>query len=116
MHPTQVDLGPVLAALHLIPPRTILNLPLVNHDHILDNSQINQVAEWWQVEVVLVNDRRVWADACGCRGITSVAELRFAQAHHQASADVESNFFLFFASAEMRHMRMPGTTMTSIHR
>ncbi len=47
MHPTQVDLGPVLAALHLIPPRTILNLPLVNHDHILDNRQINQAAEWW---------------------------------------------------------------------
>jgi hypothetical protein len=106
MHPTQVDLGPVLTALHKLPPKTILNLPLVNHDHILDNAQVNQSAEWWQVVVVLVTDRKVWPDACGCRGITSLAKLRFAQAHNQASADVPSNFFLFFASKEMGKMKM----------
>ena len=104
MHPLQQDLGPMLAALHLIPPKTILNVPLVNHSHLLDNSQINQAAEWWQVIVVLVKDPGAWPDRSGRHGITSVAKLRAAQAKNVASADVPSNFFLFFSSEVMSHM------------
>lgn len=108
MHPLQQDIGPVLSALHLIPPKTILNVPLVNHSHLLDNSQIVQTAEWWQVIVALVKDPSVWPDRSGKTGITSVAKLRAAQKKGLVSPDVPSNFFLFFSSQVAGQHAMPG--------
>lgn len=104
MHPTGLDLGPVLAALGKIPPKQVVNLPLVNHSHILAAADINVPAEWWQVIVVLVTDRAAWPNAEGTSGVTSLAKLRVAQKNGQASGDVSSNFFLFFSSMDMAHM------------
>jgi hypothetical protein len=104
MHPDNLDLGPALTALGLLPAKTNLYLPLVNHSHILPNSTINQTAEWWQVEVVLVSDPSAWPTADGGSGITSFAKMRAAQANKQALPDVATNFFLFFASKEMAGM------------
>jgi hypothetical protein len=104
MHPTQIDLGPALTALGLIPANTNLYVPLVNHSHVLPNSTVNERAEWWQVIVVLVSDRSAWPDAAGSSGISSLAKLRAAQANHQALPDVATNFFLFFSSQEMAGM------------
>ncbi len=101
MHPLQTDLGPVLTALGLLPKNTNLYVPLVNHSHLLKNNQINQSPEWWQVIVVLVEDPKVWPNAKGTQGITSIANLRKAQSKKQASADVPTNFFLFFSSKAM---------------
>jgi hypothetical protein len=113
MHPLQLNLGPVLAELALVPKGTNLYVPIVNHDHLLPDSTINQSEEWWQVIVVLVSDPKAWPSADGSTGITSVAKLRTAQKNKQASADVPSNFFLYFnskamgkADARMSKMRM----------
>lgn len=96
MHSTQIDLGPLLGKLGLVPPNTVVVTPLVNHSHIVDMSQ--QAAEWWQLEVVLVTDKSVWPDEEGKSGLTSLERLRAAQKAGQASADIPTNFFLFFAS------------------
>lgn len=101
MHPLQTDLGPVLTALKLLPPKTELYVPLVEHSHVLPNKTINQSPEWWQVIVVLVEKPKAWPDAVGKTGITSVAKLRAAQKAKEASADVPTNFFLFFSSKTM---------------
>jgi hypothetical protein len=105
MHPTQLDLGPALTALKLVPPNTNLYLPLVNHSHILPDSTVNQAAEWWQVEVDLITDPKAWPDADGATGVTSLAKLRAAQKNGQALPDVATNFFLFFASEDMAGMQ-----------
>lgn len=110
MHPLQTDLGPVLTALKLLPPKTELYVPLVEHSHVLPNKTINQSPEWWQVIVVLVEKPKAWPNARGTKGITSVAALRAAQKAKEASADVPSNFFLFFSSKAMGKsmgMQMP---------
>jgi hypothetical protein len=101
MHPLQTDLGPVLTALKLLPPKTELYVPLVNHSHVLPNNTINQSPEWWQVIVVLVENPKAWPNSAGTTGITSVAKLRAAQKVKEASADVPTNFFLFFSSKAM---------------
>lgn len=101
MHPLQTDLGPVLTALKLLPPKTTLYVPLVNHDHVLANNAVNQSPEWWQVIVVLVEKPSAWPNANGTKGITSVAKLRKAQNAKAASSDVPTNFFLFFSSKAM---------------
>lgn len=98
MHPLQINLGPLVAQLGLLPSGSNLYVPLVNHDHLLDNSTISQPREWWKLVVVLVEDPKAWPNAQGTSGITSVAKLRNAQAKKQASADVPSNFFLYFSS------------------
>lgn len=112
MHPLQTDLGPVLTALKLLPAKTKLYVPLVDHSHVLANNAINQKPEWWQVVVVLVESPKVWPNARGTKGITSVAQLRAAQKSKMASADVPTNFFLFFSSKAMASVMgqsMPGT-------
>jgi hypothetical protein len=109
MHPIQTDLGPVLAALKLVPPKTVVNVPLVNHSHIVANNAIVTQPEWWEVVVVLVTDPKAWPNKAGTSGITSLAKLRAAQRAKQAYPDVPSNFFLFFNStlgAGMNGMRM----------
>jgi hypothetical protein len=113
MHPLQINLGPVLVALGKLPKGTNLYVPLVNHDHLLNNGTINQPSEWWTLVVVLVEDPKAWPDATGSTGITSLKKLREAQAKKEASADVPSNFFLYFSSY-VRHNgagRMPGMNM-----
>lgn len=110
MHPLQTDLGPLLTALGKLPKNTNLYVPLVNHDHLLANDDINQTKEWWQVIVVLVEDPKVWPDAQGTSGITSITKLQAAQQNKQASASVPTNFFLFFNSKVLGKgmNRMPG--------
>lgn len=113
MHPLKINLGPVVVALGLLPKGTNLYVPLVNHDHLLDNGNINQKPEWWRIVVVLVEDPKAWPNAKGTTGITSLAKLRDAQSKKQASADVASNFFLYFNSyvyTKGAH-QMPGMNM-----
>jgi len=98
MHPTQIDLGPVLSQLGLIPPNQVVQLPTPNHSHVIDGGNFDSV--WWKVVVVLVTDRSVWPNAAGSTGITSVSKLRAAQAAGKAFPDVPTNFFLFFDSRQ----------------
>jgi hypothetical protein len=103
MHASQVDLGPVLAQLGKVPPKTTVMVPTPNHSHIIDSAAA-QGASWWQVITVLVTDPKAWPDEEGTKGITSVKALRAAQAKGQALGDVPSNFFLFFGSMDAHHM------------
>jgi hypothetical protein len=75
-----------------------VNVPLVNHSHVVANNAIVTRPEWWQVVVILVTDPKAWPNKAGTSGITSVAKLRAAQRKKQAFPDVPSNFFLFFNS------------------
>jgi hypothetical protein len=59
-----------------------------------------------QVEVVLVTDRNGWPDEEGKTGITSLSKLRAAQKAKQASGDIPTNFFLFFASDLEKYLGM----------
>jgi hypothetical protein len=115
MHPLQINLGPVVAQLGLISKGTNLYVPLVNHDHLLNNATINQSAEWWKLIIVLVENPKAWPNASGTSGITSISKLRAAQADKEASADVPSNFFLYFSSytthSGASSDRMPGMHM-----
>ena len=101
MHPSTLDLGPVLASLGAVPTGTAVQVPTPNHSHIIDGANFGAI--WWQVVVVLVTDPGVWPNVSGTSGLNSVAALRAAQASGRASADVPSNFFLFFDSREFRH-------------
>ena len=65
--------------------------------------KINYKAVWWQIRAVLVTDQSVWPNVEGTTGITSVEALRAAEAAGQASADVPTNFFLFFDSRQFNH-------------
>ncbi len=105
MHPIQVDLGPVLAALKLIPPHKVVNVPLPDHSHIVSNIAINQKPEWWQVIVVLVTNPKAWPNAAGTKGITSLAKLRAAQKDGMAYPDVPTNFFLYFGSKVIANLK-----------
>lgn len=96
MHPTTLDLGPVLGQLGAVPRGTAVQVPTPNHSHIVDGGNFG--AMWWQISVVLVTDPAIWPDVDGTRGFTSLEALRAAQASGQASADIPSNFFLFFDS------------------
>jgi hypothetical protein len=113
MHPLQTNLGPLVAQLGLVPKGTNLYVPLVNHDHLLPDNTINQGREWWKLVIVLVEDPKAWPNARGTTGITSIAKLRTAQMKKQASADVPSNFFLYFSShvTGSGHSSMPGMKM-----
>ncbi|AYC32943.1 hypothetical protein D3880_11400 [Pseudomonas cavernae] len=105
MHPKQLDLGPVLTALGKNPDATPLNVPLPNHSHIIRGANFGAV--WWQIIVVLINDANFWPDANGMtptgQMLNSVEALRAVQAAGKASADVPSNFFLFFDSRQFQH-------------
>jgi len=102
MHTSQIDLGPVLSQLGVVPKGTAVVTPTINHSHIIDE-QLHTGPVWWQVISVLVTDPSQWPTADGKHGITSLDKLRRAQSLGQASADVPTNFFLFFGSDEMRH-------------
>lgn len=101
MHPTQVDLGPVLGQLGLVPAGTSVQVPTPNHSHIINGANFKSV--WWQVIVVLVTDQGVWPNVGGTAGLNSVDDLRRAQAGGKASGDIPTNFFLFFDSRQFDH-------------
>jgi hypothetical protein len=100
-HTNTVDLGPLLASLGKVPANTVVRLPTPNHSHIIRGANFERV--WWQVVVDLVTDKNVWPDVQGTRGLTSVEALRAAQEQGQVSADVPTNFFLFFDSQPFNH-------------
>ena len=102
MHTSQIDLGPVLSELGLAPAGTPVVTPTINHSHIVDQ-QLHTGPIWWQVVSVLITDPNSWPSADGSKGITSLKKLREAQALGKASADVPTNFFLFFGSDEKGH-------------
>ncbi len=95
MHTNQLDLGPVLAKLGKVPPNTTVLVPEVNHSHIIDETVKGAV--WWQVVAVLVTDPSAWPQEDGKSGINSISALRAAQQAGRASADIPTNFFLFFS-------------------
>ena len=102
MHTSLIDLGPVLAQLGAVPKGTAVVTPTINHSHIIDQ-ELHTDPVWWQVISVLVTDPSVWPTADGKQGITSLDKLRRAQTLGQASADVPTNFFLFFGSQDKNH-------------
>src|SRR5712691_691164 len=101
MHPTTLDLGPVLGQLGLVPTGTPVQVPTPNHSHIIDGGNFGAI--WWQVIVVLVTDPSVWPNEEGTTGLISVEALRQAQAQGKAFPDVPTNFFLFFDSRQFEH-------------
>ncbi len=101
MHPTQVDVGPLLGDLDLVPDGANVQVPLPNHSHLIRNISYNPV--WWQIIVVLVTDESEWPGVDGTTGITSVDKLRDAQAALVASGDIPTNFFLFFDSMQFEN-------------
>jgi hypothetical protein len=62
-------------------------------------------AIWWEVRPVLVMNPRDWPPQDGSSGITSVAKMDDAEKEGDA-IEVLSNFFLFFSSKIMSHMKM----------
>lgn len=96
MHTNRLDLGPVLAKMGKVPPRTNVFVPAPNHSHILDET--NKPPVWWQVISVLVTDRSAWPNEEGTKGINSIDALRAAQAALKATPDTATNFFLFFSA------------------
>jgi hypothetical protein len=106
MHASRLDLGPVLAALKLIPPPTSnVFLPTPNHSHVLINQDINFKPIWWQVIPVLVLNQKDWPAKDGSTGITSLKAIQEAETAGDA-AEAPSNFFLFFSSTTMKGMKM----------
>jgi hypothetical protein len=103
MHPTQIDYAQLLSEVRpdLFAGLKNLDLPLVNHSHIIRGANFNPV--WWHLKVVLVTDQNAWPDVNGTKGIRSVDDITAAQAKGQALATINSNFFLFFGSRELHH-------------
>lgn len=115
MHASRVDLAPVLAALGYIgsPPSGNVFVPTPNHSHVLDDSDVNLDAEWWQVLPVLVLNKSDWPPQDGSSGITSVAALN-ASIQAGNSIKAPSNFFLYFRSHKLQST-MGGMKMGSSH-
>ncbi|HLH75417.1 MAG TPA: hypothetical protein VKV28_01300 [Candidatus Binataceae bacterium] len=104
MHSSTVDLGPALVALGKLPaPATNVFVPTPNHSHVIDNTELNDPAIWWEVKPVLVTSPNEWPPADGSTGITSTEELDAAEKAGSA-IEVPSNFFLFFSSKTMAGM------------
>ena len=103
MHPTQIDYAQLLSEVRpdLFAGLKNLNLPLVNHSHIIEGKNFNPV--WWHLKVVLVTDQSVWPDVNGTTGLRSVEDIAAAQAAGKALPTINSNFFLFFGSRELHN-------------
>jgi hypothetical protein len=99
MHASSVDLSVLLAGSPGIPqpPTGPIFLPTPNHSHVVDNSDVNDGAIWWEVRPILVNDPKDWPTPDGKSGITSSRIMDAAEAAGRA-VEVGSNFFLFFSS------------------
>jgi len=73
MHASSVDLSKTLFALgqaglvHPAPPAPTMPVfvPTPNHDHVVDNSRVNNGAIWWEVRPVLVLNQADWPSADG---------------------------------------------------
>ncbi len=105
MHASRLDLWPVLSALGKVSGTpTNVFLPTPNHSHVINMDAFQKKPVWWQVVAVLVYNQSDWPAADGKTGISTVAALRKAQKSGDASADVPTNFFLFFGS--MPDMKM----------
>jgi hypothetical protein len=104
MHASRIDLAPVLAELGYIanPPTANVFVPSPNHSHLLDDSDINVMPEWWQVLPVLVLKEKDWPPQDGSSGITSVKSLDAAEKKGTA-IEAPSNFFLYFGSYVKKH-------------
>ena len=109
MHASSVDLSTLLAALGKIPspPAGNVFLPTPNHSHVVDNSDVDTPAIWWQVRPVLIFDPQDWPRADGSSGITSAQAMDAAEKAGRA-AEVGSNFFLFFSSRMSAHRHTSG--------
>jgi len=107
MHASRLDLWPVLSSLGKVSgtPANIF-LPTPNHSHVIDTDEFQAAPQWWQVVTVLVYNQSDWPSADGKSGISTLAALRKAQTAGAASADVPTNFFLFFGSKAMPGMKM----------
>jgi hypothetical protein len=99
MHSSSIDLSKVLVALGKIPgpPKSPIFLPTPNHSHIVDNSDTNDPAIWWEVRPVLILHQSDWPSADGSRGLTSAKAMDEAEKAGRA-IEVGSNFFLFFST------------------
>jgi hypothetical protein len=98
MHASSVDLSVLLATLGFTGPPTMnVFVPTPNHDHVVDNSQVNTNNIWWEVRPVLVLFQSDWPAADGSSGITSSRKMDEAEQAGRA-IEVGSNFFLFFSS------------------
>lgn len=102
MHASRLDLGPFLHAVfpNAVPANTNVFTPTPNHSHVINTDEFQRRPVWWQVITDLVFNSSDWPNADGTSGITSVKALRKAQkaGASEVSADVPSNFFLFFGS------------------
>ena len=101
MHPSQLDYAQLLSEVRpdLFAGLKNLELPLVNHSHIIRGKNFEPV--WWRLKVVLVTNQAAWPDVNGTKGIRSVEDIAAAQASGKALATINSNFFLFFNSREL---------------
>jgi hypothetical protein len=103
MHASSVDLSKTLNALGKTGPPTMpIFVPTPNHDHIVDNSDVNTKQIWWQVRPVLIMDPSDWPAPDGTSGLTSAAAMDDAENAGRA-IEVGSNFFLFFSSKLSSH-------------
>lgn len=91
-------------ALPTVSPGVVIPLP--GHSFVETG---NDEQAWWQVLVILVEDRSVWPDVDGdCpagrdRCLTSLDALRTAQADGGAGRDIPTNTWLFFANQPLDH-------------
>ncbi|MBF6559078.1 MAG: hypothetical protein IVW56_02220 [Candidatus Binataceae bacterium] len=109
MHASRLDLWPVLSALGKVSGTpTNIYLPTPNHSHVINVDEFQPTPVWWQVVTVLVYNQSDWPSADGKSGISTLSALRKAQGTGDASADIPSNFFLFFGSHPMASMNMGG--------
>jgi hypothetical protein len=101
MHPSQIDYAQLLSEVRpdLFAGLANLDLPLVNHSHIIRGKNFKPV--WWHLKVILVTDENAWPDVNGTKGIRSVADITAAQTAGKALPTINSNFFLFFSSREL---------------
>jgi hypothetical protein len=101
MHPSQIDYAQLLSEVRpdLFAGLANLELPLVNHSHIIRGKNFKPV--WWRLKVILVTDQTAWPDVNATKGIRSVDDIAAAQAGGKALPTINSNFFLFFSSREL---------------
>ena len=101
MHPSQIDYAQLLSEVRpdLFAGLANLDLPLVNHSHIIRGKNFKPV--WWHLKVILVTDQNAWPDVNGTKGIRSVGDITAAQAAGKALPTITSNFFLFFSSTRV---------------
>jgi len=98
MHPSTLRFAKVFDDPSRQPPDPV---PLPQHSHLLPVT--SATPGWWNIRGVAVYDRSIWPNRDGnCPAgpphcVTSIAALRAAQQTGQASVDVPSNVYFYFA-------------------